>query len=65
MSVGLFGFAAQQFIRYGNTLRQSNQCFQTLDLPIFWMPYLMAVSFAVVVLVIVYQFLSPRELIKL
>lgn len=65
MSIGLFSFAAWQFVQYGSDLKRSNQCFQTLELPIFWMPYLMAVSFAVVVLVILYQFFSTKELIKL
>jgi TRAP-type C4-dicarboxylate transport system permease small subunit len=65
MSIGLFSFAAWQFVQYGIALRKSNQCFQTLELPIFWMPYLMAVSFGAVVLVILYQFLSPKELMKL
>jgi TRAP-type C4-dicarboxylate transport system permease small subunit len=66
MSMGLFSFAAWQFVQYGIALKQSNQCFQTLELPIFWMPYLMAISFGVVVLVILYQFLRPnKELIRL
>lgn len=66
MSIGLFSFAAWQFVQYGIALKQKNQCFQTLELPIFWMPYLIAVAFGAVVLVILYQVLNPnKELIKL
>lgn len=65
MSVGLFSFAAWQFVQYGTALKHSNQCFQTLEMPIFWMSYLMAVSFGVVVLVILQQSFSSRELMKL
>ncbi|MEN6308266.1 MAG: TRAP transporter small permease [Anaerohalosphaeraceae bacterium] len=62
----LFGFAAYQFIFYGIDLLKVGQVTPTLKLPMFWVPWLLAFSFAIVVLVYIYEFLRPgKEMMKL
>lgn len=65
LSMTLFGFAAWRSVLYGNSLRAAGQVSQTLQWPIFWLPYLISVCFAVMVLVILQNMLHPRkEMIK-
>lgn len=65
LSMTLFGFAAWQCILYGNSLRSANQVSQTLQWPIFWLPYLISACFIVMVLVILQNMLHPgKEMIK-
>lgn len=65
LSMTLFGLASWQCILYGNSLKAAGQVSQTLQWPIFWLPYLIAVCFAVMVLVILHNMLHPgKEMIK-
>jgi TRAP-type C4-dicarboxylate transport system permease small subunit len=65
IGIGLFALLARQCIRYGHSLRASGQVSATLQIPIFWVPYVIGASCAVVVLVIVHNLLHPgREMIK-
>lgn len=66
VGIALFGFAAYQFILYGIALRKVGQVTPTMQLPVFWIPWMLAFSFAMVVLVYVYEFLCPdKEMMKL
>jgi TRAP-type C4-dicarboxylate transport system permease small subunit len=61
----LFSFLCIQSVRYAQSLQDSNQVTLTLQIPLFWVPWLIAVSSAVVVLVILENLLHPgKEMIK-
>jgi TRAP-type C4-dicarboxylate transport system permease small subunit len=65
LSMGLFGFLGWRSIVYGLNLRRVGQVTQTLEWPIFWLPWFIGVCCFVVVLVIAFHLLCPRrELIK-
>ena len=69
MSIGLFVFLSWRSFVYGVELRQGggNQMAmaQTIDLPIFWVPWVIGFCCTVVVLVIAYNLVHPRrEMIK-
>jgi TRAP-type C4-dicarboxylate transport system permease small subunit len=65
LCIALFGVFSWQCVVYGRALRQSGQVTSTLQLPLFWVPYLMAASSVVVVLVIIHNLFHPgREMIK-
>jgi TRAP-type C4-dicarboxylate transport system permease small subunit len=57
----LFSLLTWQFILYGAGLSKSGQVSTTLQLPIFWVPYVMAFSCAVVVLVTFYHLVQPGK----
>ena len=66
LGIALFTFLAWQSINYGASLEKSGQVTSTLQLPVYWVPYVLAFSCAVVVLVILYNLLHPgKEIIKL
>ena len=61
----LFGLLAWGSLRYGNSLRESGEVSLTLQLPVFWVPYLIAASCGLVVLVKLYHLFHPgRSLLK-
>ena len=63
--MGLFGLFAWGLVRYGNGLRDGGEVSMTLQLPVFWVPYVMAFSCAQVVLVTLWHLLHPgKPLIK-
>jgi len=65
LAMGLFAFLSWQFINYGAALRRSGQVTLTLQLPVWWVPWVMAVSCALVLLVILHNLLHPgKEMIK-
>ncbi len=65
LQMALFGFLAWQSVRYGNALKQSGEVSLTLQLPVFWVPYVLAASCALVVLVTLFHLLYPgKEMIK-
>jgi len=65
MTLALFAFTSYQCWIYGNNLRDNNQVTMTLHVPQCWMMYLISVSLAMVVLVVLYSLLFPnRELMK-
>jgi hypothetical protein len=65
MGMTLFAFLSWRSIVYGMELRQSGQVAQTLEVPIFWVPWVIGFCCAVVILVIFYNLIHPgREMIK-
>lgn len=65
LGMALFALLSWQSVQYGASLRRSGQVTLTLQLPVFWAPYVIAFSCAVVVLVILHNMLHPgREMIK-
>lgn len=59
--MALFGTLAWGCVRYGNSLRQSGEVSMTLQLPIFWVPYVLAVSCVLVVLIKIYHLGHPGK----
>ena len=65
LGMALFGVLAWQSAAYGASLAHSGQVTATLQLPVFWVAYVIALACGVVVLVIFYNLLHPgKELIK-
>lgn len=66
LSMILFTCLTWQSINYGMSLKQNGQVTSTLQLPVYWVLYILAFSCAVVVLVISYHLLRPgKEMIEL
>jgi TRAP-type C4-dicarboxylate transport system permease small subunit len=64
-AITLFAFLARESFLLGESFRESGQVTQTVEIPEFWVPYVVAVSCAVVVLVIIHNLLRPgREMIR-
>jgi TRAP-type C4-dicarboxylate transport system permease small subunit len=59
--MALFSLFTWQLISYGAKLRRSGEVSMTLQLPVFWVPYVMAFSCALVVLVTLYHLLHPGK----
>ena len=65
LMIGGFLLAAVESVGYGVRFLKSGQVTDTIEMPIFWVPWLMAVSFAVTALVVVFHLLYPgRELVR-
>ena len=65
MVMGLFSVFAWQCVMYGNSLRRTGEVSLTLQIPMFWVAYVIAGACAVTVLVKVHNLLHPgREMIK-
>jgi TRAP-type C4-dicarboxylate transport system permease small subunit len=61
----LFGFLSVQCVNYGMALKARGQVTPTLQMPEFWVLYVLAASCAVVCLVKIYHLFHPgKELIK-
>ena len=59
--MALFALLAWGCVDYGNSLRAKGEVSMTLQLPIFWVPYLLAVSCALVVLIKIYHLTHPGK----
>ena len=59
--MALFALLAWGCVDYGNSLRNKGEVSMTLQLPIFWVPYVLAVSCALVVLIKVYHLTHPGK----
>ncbi len=59
--MALFGLLAWQSVRYGNSLRASGTVSMTVQLPIFWVPYVLACSCVLVVLIKIYHLTHPGQ----
>ncbi|HSA00425.1 MAG TPA: TRAP transporter small permease [Candidatus Paceibacterota bacterium] len=57
----LFGLFAWQLMQYGTRLRTNGEVSMTLQLPVFWVPYLMAASCVVATLVTLYHLFHPGK----
>ncbi len=65
LSVTLFTLLAWHSIKYGNSMLKSGEVTSTLQIPLFWVPFMIAVSCFLVVLVIIYHIVHPgKELLK-
>ncbi len=63
--MALFSLLAWGCVDYGNSLRRRGEVSGTLELPIFWVPYVLAASCALVVLIKLYHLTHPgRPMIK-
>ena len=61
----MFAFLTWRFVLYGQELKASGQGTLTLQWPVFWLPYWMAICTAVMIPVLVYSFIHPdKELMK-
>ena len=59
--MGLFGLLAWGSVDYGNSLRRKGEVSMTLQLPIFWLPYVVAASCGLVVLIKLYHLSHPGK----
>ena len=59
--MALFALLAWGCIDYGNSLRQRGEVSMTLQLPVFWVPYVLAISCALVVLIKAYHLTHPGK----
>ena len=60
-----FLLAASESFSHGLRFLRSGQVTDTIGMPVFWVPWLMALSFAVTSLVVVFHLVYPgRELVK-
>jgi TRAP-type C4-dicarboxylate transport system permease small subunit len=57
----LFSLLAWGCIDYGNSLRTRGEVSMTLQLPVFWVPYVLAASCGLVVLIKVYHLTHPGK----
>jgi hypothetical protein len=65
LGISLFAVLARESIRIGTNLKARGEVTATLQLPIFWVSWMIGLCCALVVLVIFYQLLHPgKELVK-
>jgi TRAP-type C4-dicarboxylate transport system permease small subunit len=65
LGMALFGILAWGSIQYGNSLKRSGEVSLTLQLPVFWVPYVLAASCGLVVLIKLHHLTHPgRPMIK-
>ena len=65
MSMALFGFLGYRSFVYGGEFLGNKQVSQTLEIPVFWVPWVIGVCCFAVMLVIAHNLIRPeREMIK-
>ncbi len=65
LSIALFAALSWQSFAHGITLKQTNKMTMTLNIPWFWVLWIMGVAFAIVILIKVYHLTHPgKELIR-
>lgn len=65
LSMLLFALLSYRTILYGLQLHASGQVMPTINIPVFWMPWLISLSCILVFLTILYHLLNPgKEMIK-
>jgi len=63
--IAVFALAAYECVVYGLKFLRSHEVTATIEMPIFWVPWVMAAAFAVTAVVVVFHLLYPgREMIK-
>lgn len=63
LSIGLLGLAVRECLRYGRMLSETGQVSQTLQIPIFWLPYFIAACLALMILVMMYHMTHPGKVL--
>ena len=64
-ALALFGLLIHRNIRHGLSLFASGEVTPTLQIPVFWIPFLISFNLALVLIAIFYHLLRPgREMIK-
>lgn len=61
LGMALFGLLAWGCLAYGNSLRAAGEVSMTLQLPVFWVPYVLAGSCGLVVLIKLYHLTHPGQ----
>lgn len=61
LAMALFSLLTWGCVDYGNSLRTKGEVSMTLQLPVFWLPYLLAVSCGLVVLIKLYHLTHPGK----
>ena len=61
LGIALFGFLGWRSFLYGVEMHRSGQVTQTLQLPVFWVPWVIGTCCIVVLLVILYNMLHPNK----
>jgi TRAP-type C4-dicarboxylate transport system permease small subunit len=61
LGMALFSTLAWGCVDYGNSLRNKGEVSMTLQLPVFWLPYVLAASCALVVLIKLYHLTHPGK----
>ena len=65
LMIAVFAFAAFECVHYGRLFLRYGEVTATIELPIFWVPWVMAAAFAVTAVVVMFHLLYPgRGLIK-
>lgn len=65
VSIIAFALAAVASVNYGQRLLANGEVTATIEIPVFWVPWVMAVAFAVTTFVVVFHLLYPgREMMK-
>jgi TRAP-type C4-dicarboxylate transport system permease small subunit len=59
--MALFSMFSWQLVRYGMVMQQKGEVSMTMQLPIFWVPLVMAAACGLVVLVTLYHLLNPGK----
>lgn len=63
--IAVFLFAAYECVGYGNRFLRNGEVTSTIELPVFWVPWVMAAAFGVTALVVVFHLVYPgREMVK-
>jgi TRAP-type C4-dicarboxylate transport system permease small subunit len=63
--ITVFLLAAYECVGYGQRFLRNGEVTSTIELPVFWVPWVMAAAFAVSALVVVFHLVCPgREMIK-
>ena len=63
--IGAFSLAAWECVGYGSRFLRHRQVTDTIELPIFWVPWLMAVAFGLTAVIVAFHLLHPgREMIR-
>lgn len=66
ISIILFGFFSWFSIQQGISLKRSGEVLLTLQVPVFWIPWVIAFSCGIVILVLIHGLVQPgKELMKL
>ena len=65
LTIGMFGMLAWQSVLFGHSLRRTGSVSLTLQIPLYWVAYVIAASCLVTMFVTLYNLLHPgREMIK-